>query len=69
MTVISLPSATSTIASIGGYSTDLFAEFLPVIWIPISIAVVGGALLFLTRNGRSLARRVFGGGRRRGRRR
>lgn len=69
MTTLTLPTASEMISGIAAYASPYFTEFLAVIWIPISIAVVGGALMFLTRNGRSLAKRVFGGGRRGGSRR
>jgi len=65
MTIVSIPSATTTIAGIAGYSVDIFTEFLPLIWIPLGFFAVACILLFLTKTGRSFLAKVTGIGRRR----
>jgi len=69
MTSITLPDATTTIAAIANYSGSFFTEYLPIIYVVLGLVLAALGIKWLQRTGNKFFNKVFGGGRRSGRRR
>lgn len=48
-TLFTLPDASTTLAGVGAYSSPIFTDFLPVIYIVLGVLVVGFILSLIIR--------------------
>lgn len=70
--LFTMPDASSTMASIGTWSTEGFTNFLPAIYIGVGLLIAGMVVSFVAKSVLAGAVKVVGrgrGGRRGGRRR
>jgi len=64
LSIITLPDASTILASTTAYSGTLFTEFMPLMYLAIGVLVAVLAVLWVKRSVAGGVSKLFGGGRR-----